>query len=146
MVRQWKDYGRICEDTQEWQRKWDHHIELIFCVVLWSSMACRQKRNWVHVCVCIFQRYMHSWIFVASLLLVRLDRALKIKLVSEETLHELMPALLRGNTLYFGNCMHLSWHICTEKEQKHDIERWLAEEAASCGYNPAPTFSKSITY
>jgi hypothetical protein len=29
----------------------------------------------------------------ASLLLVRLERALKVKLVSEESLHELMPAL-----------------------------------------------------
>ena len=41
----------------------------------------------------------------ASLVLVRLERALNAKAVAEETLEELMPALLQGT-------LHLLCHYC----------------------------------
>ena len=74
----------------------------------------------------------------ASLILVRLERALNEKEVAEETLEELMPALLQGN-LNFNFFLTLLWkwiHF-SEKEKQSEIEQWLVEESVSCSSDPA---------
>ena len=61
-------------------------------------------------------RILLDFVYVASLCLAQFDRELKIKLVSEEILRELMPAFIQGNTEWItcNNTQHRNTkHMCT---------------------------------
>ena len=66
----------------------------MFCGI----MVYRKRGSLVCVLLSLFQlNRVFCNACAASLVLVRLERALNAKAVAEETLEELMPALLQGN-------------------------------------------------
>jgi hypothetical protein len=61
--------------------------------------------------------------YIASLLCVRLERALKAKLIAEESLHQLLPGFVI--------------------EQPDEMKKWIAEEELACAEN---NFKKPVAW